>query len=98
MARTHKKVSSSEKRRLQAGTAEGEFGPAEEALKVIEGRWKLRILVHLRIRSVMRFSDLGRAIPSVTEKMLIQQLRELERDGAVKRTLMPKFPLASSTA
>src|SRR5438477_1317993 len=92
MARTHKKVSSSQKRRLQAGTAEGEFGPAEEALKVIEGRWKLRILVHLRIRSVMRFSDLGRAIPSVTEKMLIQQLRELERDGAVKRTAYAEVP------
>jgi hypothetical protein len=93
MARTHKKVRYSSKGNREIAPAE-EFGVAEEALKTIEGRWKLRILVHLRARSVMRFSDLKRAIPSVTQKMLIQQLRELERDGAVKR----KSRRASSTA
>jgi DNA-binding HxlR family transcriptional regulator len=91
MARTHKKVRYSSKGNREIAPAE-EFGVAEEALKTIEGRWKLRILVHLRARSVMRFSDLERAIPSVTQKMLIQQLRELERDGAVKRKAYPEVP------
>ena len=91
MARTHKKVRYPSKRNRKITPAE-EFQVAEEALKIIEGRWKLRILVHLRARSVMRFSDLERAIPSVTQKMLIQQLRELERDGAVTRTAYAEVP------
>lgn len=65
---------------------------AEEALKVIEGRWKLRILFHLNSGCVMRFSELERAIPAVTQKMLIQQLRELERDGAVERYVHREVP------
>jgi len=91
MARTHKKVSYPSDERHEVAPAE-EFQVAEGALKIIEGRWKLRILVHLRAKSVMRFSDLERAIPSVTQKMLIQQLRELERDGAVKRTAYAEVP------
>jgi DNA-binding HxlR family transcriptional regulator len=93
MARTHKKVSASPRRQRGANLAAAqEFGEAEEALKIIEGRWKLRILVHLRISTLIRFSDLKRAIPAVTEKMLIQQLRELERDGAVRRTAHAEVP------
>jgi DNA-binding HxlR family transcriptional regulator len=93
MARTYKKVSSTSGRRRKRGlTADQEFGEVEEALKIIEGRWKLRILAHLRINTVMRFSHLRRAIPAVTEKMLIQQLRGLERDGAVRRTAHPEVP------
>jgi DNA-binding HxlR family transcriptional regulator len=41
---------------------------------------------------VLRFSDLERAIPAVSQKMLIQQLRELERDGIVKRSIYPQVP------
>ena len=91
MARTHKKVSSTPQRKHLITPAENVL-VAEDALKVIEGRWKLRILVQLRANSVMRFSDLERAIPSVTQKMLIQQLRELERDGAVTRTAFAEVP------
>ena len=43
-------------------------------------------------RSVLRFSELERAIPGVSQKMLIQQLRELERDGVVERTVYPQVP------
>jgi DNA-binding HxlR family transcriptional regulator len=39
-----------------------------------------------------RFSELERAIPAVSQKMLIQQLRELERDGIVTRTIYPQVP------
>jgi DNA-binding HxlR family transcriptional regulator len=41
---------------------------------------------------ILRFSELERAIPGVSQKMLIQQLRELERDGIVARTVHPQVP------
>lgn len=64
----------------------------EEALQILEGRWKLVIIFHLFHWPVLRFSELERAIPAVSQKMLIQQLRELERDGIVERTVYPQVP------
>jgi HxlR-like helix-turn-helix protein len=52
----------------------------EAALRILEGRWKLVILFHLFGGKVMRFSDLERAIPNITQKMLGQQLRSLAAD------------------
>jgi DNA-binding HxlR family transcriptional regulator len=63
-----------------------------QALSVIEGRWKLLIVHHLLIQAPRRFSELERAIPAVTQKMLIQQLRALENDGVVARTAYPEVP------
>jgi DNA-binding HxlR family transcriptional regulator len=65
--------------------------PAEVTLAVIGGRWKVPILYHL-FGTVKRFSELQRALPAVTQKMLTQQLRELERDGIVTRTVYPQVP------
>ena len=59
---------------------------------MLEGRWKLVILFHLFVQPVMRFSELERAIPAVSQKMLIQQLRDLEKDGIVRRTVHPQVP------
>jgi DNA-binding HxlR family transcriptional regulator len=64
----------------------------QAALKVLEGRWKLTILFELFGDRTLRFSELERAIPGITQKMLIQQLRELERDGVVARTVHPVVP------
>ncbi len=64
----------------------------QEALKVLEGRWKLTILFELFGGRTLRFSELERAIPGVTQKMLIQQLRDLERDGVVRRVVHPVVP------
>ncbi|HEY2052071.1 MAG TPA: helix-turn-helix domain-containing protein [Caulobacteraceae bacterium] len=64
----------------------------QDALGVIEGRWKMMILAHLYGEDVMRFSDLQRAIPGVSQKMLIQQLRALETDGVISRTVYPEVP------
>src|SRR5437667_12468831 len=58
----------------------------EAALRLLEGRWKLVILFHLFGGKVMRFSELERAIPNITQKMLGQQLRSLAADGIVVRT------------
>jgi DNA-binding HxlR family transcriptional regulator len=70
---------------------------AEEMFRILEGRWKMAILFHLfggieKKCRVMRFSQLERAIPAISQKMLIQQLRELERDGIVLRTIYPQIP------
>jgi len=64
----------------------------EAILKVLEGRWKLVILFQLFDGERHRFSDLERAIPAVSQKMLAQQLRQLERDGVVRRFVHPEVP------
>jgi DNA-binding HxlR family transcriptional regulator len=64
----------------------------QAALKVLEGRWKLTILFELFGERTLRFSELERAIPGITQKMLIQQLRDLEHDGIVARTVYPVVP------
>ena len=64
----------------------------EQALKVFEGKWKLAILFHLFGGKVLRFSELERAIPAITQKMLIQQLRQMEIDGVVRRVVHHQVP------
>jgi DNA-binding HxlR family transcriptional regulator len=64
----------------------------EAALRLLEGRWKLVILFHLFGGKVMRFSELERAIPNVTQKMLGQQLRQMEKDGIVVRKVYRQVP------
>jgi DNA-binding HxlR family transcriptional regulator len=64
----------------------------EDAISVLEGRWKMLIVAHLYGEPVLRFSELRRAIPQVSQKMLIQQLRGLEADGVVMRTIHAQVP------
>lgn len=64
----------------------------EDVLRRIDGRWKMPILAFLSGEESMRFSDLERAIPRASQKMLTQHLRELERDGIVARTIYPQVP------
>jgi DNA-binding HxlR family transcriptional regulator len=64
----------------------------EEALRFLGGRWKLMILFQLFGGEVHRFSELERAIPSISEKMLSQQLRQMEADGMVRRTAHQQVP------
>jgi len=59
---------------------------------LLEGRWKLLILFHLFGKQVQRFSELERLIPGISQKMLAQQLRKLEADGIVTRTVYREVP------
>jgi len=61
------------------------------ALRAIEGKWKVDILCELG-KAARRFGRLRQAIPLISEKMLAQQLRELEADGLVSRTTYPEIP------
>src|SRR4030081_441701 len=73
-------------------TPECSIGELEDALKMLEGRWKALIIFHLFRAPVLRFSELRRAIPRVSQKMLIQQLRDLEGSGVVVRKVYPDVP------
>ena len=64
----------------------------EAALRLLEGRWQLVILFHLFGGKVLRYSDLERAIPNITQKMLGQQLRQMESDGIIVRKAYPQVP------
>jgi Predicted transcriptional regulators len=63
----------------------------EATLEVIGGKWKCVILCHLT-HGKKRTSDLKRIMPQITQKMLIQQLRELETDGIVNRIVYNEVP------
>ena len=64
----------------------------EYALRLLEGRWKMVILHHLFAGTVMRLSEIERAIPNASQKMIIQQLRALESAGVVRRVAYPEVP------
>ncbi len=65
--------------------------PVEGTIRIIGGRWKLLILKEL-FQETKRFGELHRALGGITQKMLTQQLRELEKDGIIIRKVYPQIP------
>ncbi|ODN70968.1 winged helix-turn-helix transcriptional regulator [Methylobrevis pamukkalensis] len=65
--------------------------PVESALSYIDGKWKGVILFHL-MAGTLRFNELRRRLPSVTQRVLTRQLRELEDAGIVSRTVHAVVP------
>ncbi len=65
--------------------------PVEACVEVTGGKWKGVILFHL-LGGTRRFNELMRMMPVVTQRMLARQLRELEADGVVVRTVYPEVP------
>ncbi|WP_225732151.1 MULTISPECIES: helix-turn-helix domain-containing protein [unclassified Nocardia] len=68
------------------------FCGIDAAMDVVGGKWKSLILWELERNGVRRFGELRRGLPGVSEKMLIQQLRELEEDGIVDREVYREVP------
>jgi len=64
----------------------------EVTLDLIGGKWKSLLLWHLGESGTMRFGALGRLHPKLTQKMLAQQLKELEADGLVNRKMYHQIP------
>ncbi|MDR3715987.1 MAG: helix-turn-helix domain-containing protein [Puia sp.] len=65
--------------------------PMQIAMTKIDGKWKIIILSYIS-QNENRFSLLKKRIPSITDKMLSQQIRELENDGLLTRKIYPEIP------
>ncbi|MDR3542918.1 MAG: helix-turn-helix domain-containing protein [Desulfosporosinus sp.] len=65
--------------------------PYATAQKVLSGKWSILILYHLEIRT-MRFGELQRQLPDLTQSTLTKQLRTLEEDGLIERKVYPQVP------
>ena len=92
MTRTDEKVRYLPESEAKAYTPVTAASGVEQAFKFLEGRWKLLILFHLFGGKLLRFSELERAIPAISQKMLIQQLRQMENDGIVRRIVHHQVP------
>ncbi|WP_027001759.1 winged helix-turn-helix transcriptional regulator [Hugenholtzia roseola] len=68
------------------------YNPVEFAMDRIGGTWKMPILWRLQNGKVLRYSELKKSLKHVSDKMLASQLRELEADGFVERTVYPVVP------
>ncbi|MGV3489095.1 MAG: winged helix-turn-helix transcriptional regulator [Tuberibacillus sp.] len=73
-----------------------EFRPelcrVEDALGILVGKWKPIILLYLLQEGTLRFSELKRKMPGITQKMLTKQLRELEEEDIIERKVYPQVP------
>ncbi|MDJ0387199.1 helix-turn-helix domain-containing protein [Roseomonas sp. E05] len=63
----------------------------EAAISLIDGKWKCVVLFHL-LGGTLRFNEIRRQIPGVTQRMLTNQLRELEEDGLIERRVYAQVP------
>lgn len=64
----------------------------DATLRQIQGKWKVMILYELHEEGVVRFNTLERYIQDVSPKTLTQQLKQLEQDGLITRTVYPEVP------
>jgi len=66
--------------------------PVRDALDILSGKWKLPILISLSFGN-KRFKQIAREIPNITDKMLSKELRELEMNQLIKRTVYDSVPV-----
>ncbi|MFJ6011740.1 winged helix-turn-helix transcriptional regulator [Streptomyces sp. NPDC092952] len=74
------------------GTPEGHVCGIDTAMEVIGGKWKVLVLWALHEHPRLRFGELRRQLPGVTEKVLASHLREMEADGVVRRVSYEEVP------
>ncbi|OBC13411.1 HxlR family transcriptional regulator [Mycobacterium sp. 852013-50091_SCH5140682] len=78
--------------RAAATTEPLDLCPVETTLAVIGGKWKAVLIFHLMHGGTHRFAELRRKVPGISERVLTSQLRELVRDGVVRREVFPEIP------
>jgi DNA-binding HxlR family transcriptional regulator len=66
-------------------------GPVEVSMDLLSRKWKCLMLWHLN-EGTKRYKELERIVPGVSQKMLTQQLKEMEKDGLISRTVYPEVP------
>lgn len=77
---------------LDAEKCHGLIKPVRDALEVINGKWKLPIIVALTLGD-KRFGEMAKEIPDITDRMLSKELRDLEANQLVKRTVYDTMPV-----
>lgn len=82
----------SEYHEVNSKQCKGLMLPIQDSLELLSGKWKIPIIVAL-LHNVKRFSDLSREIPRITDRMLSKELRDLEANMLVKRTVYDTFPV-----
>lgn len=92
MTRTHETVRDLPSSKDLYPTSKSAADGIENVLRILDGSWKQLILFHLFGGKVLRFSELEREIPAISQKMLAQQLRQLEKDGIVRRIVHAQVP------
>lgn len=65
---------------------------ASEIIERVADRWTMEVLEALHEADILRFTQISKAIPGISQKMLTQTLRQMERDGLVTRTVHPVIP------
>lgn len=80
-----------EKKLLEEACTSGRC-PSEETLAIIDGKWSIKILTHLMYEDILRFGELRKIIPDITQRMLTHKLRELESRGVIERKVYPVVP------
>lgn len=76
-----------------AAECTGRLNALEDALFVIGGKWKLKVIIALREGDVKRFNDIQRRIPGISAKMLSSELKDLEINGFVSRKVIDQTPV-----
>lgn len=66
--------------------------PMDVTINILSGKWKLSILWNLSNKGIIRFNELQRILPTITQKTLTMQLRELESDGIIFRKIYAEVP------
>ncbi len=70
----------------------GKLCPIEQTVNLIGQKWKVLILRNLHNSEIQRFTDLSNGINGISQKMLTQQLRQMEADGLIIRKVYPEVP------
>lgn len=64
----------------------------DATMQLIQGKWKIYLLYEIADCQVARFNQLSRSLPAISNKILTNQLRELEQDGLIQREIFPEVP------
>ncbi len=86
-SRNRKKVSLDDKECTSSLSA------MEDSLYVIGGKWKLKIVIALKVKGNMRFNELQRTVPGISARVLSNELKDLELNGFIKRTVYTQTPV-----
>lgn len=82
-----------EKQRLSNNVCKSRMMPVQDALDILHGKWKLLILMSLS-EGPMRFKEIQRQVEGITAKMLSKELKDLEINELVQRTVYDTIPVA----